>query len=154
MLALWRFFYIVINEFIFYVKFFICYHMCLKFSFYFILLLYLELIFFWVFGLISIFFFEKLKWTPGHGASTGISLMRLSPVLCEGANPHEVCPPMDSCGQRELNLDVVHETNEPCPLNQAPVGRVNLHIYIDIVFMSLVFGLKFLLINFFIVHGR
>ena len=57
MLALCWFFYIVINEFIFYVEFFICYHMCLKFSFYFILLLYLELIFFWVFGLISIFFF-------------------------------------------------------------------------------------------------
>ena len=61
MLALWRFFYIVINEFIFYVEFFICYHMCLKFSFYFILLLYLELIFFWVFGLISIFFFWETK---------------------------------------------------------------------------------------------
>ena len=32
---------------------------------------------------------------------------------------------------------------------------VNLHIYIDIVFIGLVFGLKFLLIIFFfIVHGR
>ena len=32
---------------------------------------------------------------------------------------------------------------------------INLHIYIDIVFVGLVFGLKFLLIIFsFIVHGR
>ena len=31
---------------------------------------------------------------------------------------------------------------------------VNLHIYIDIVFVGLVFGLKFLLIIFFIVHDR
>ena len=31
---------------------------------------------------------------------------------------------------------------------------VNLHIYIDIVFVGLVFGLKFLLIIIFIVHDR
>ena len=31
---------------------------------------------------------------------------------------------------------------------------VNLCIYIDIVFVGLVFGLKFLLIFFFVVHGR
>ena len=31
---------------------------------------------------------------------------------------------------------------------------VNLHIYIDIVCMGLAFGLKFLLIIFFIVHGK
>ena len=46
---------LLLMNFIFYVEFFICFHMCLRFSFYLILLLYLELIFFWVFGLISIF---------------------------------------------------------------------------------------------------
>ena len=41
------------------------------------------------------FFFEKQKcgplwlyYIPGQGVSTGISLMRPKPVLCEGANPH------------------------------------------------------------------
>ena len=48
-------FILLLINFIFYVEFFICFHMCLSFSFYLILLLYLELIFFWVFGLISIF---------------------------------------------------------------------------------------------------
>ena len=65
---------------------------------------------------------------PRQRVSTGISLMRLSPILCERANPHLVCPPTDSCGQRESNLGVVHETNEPCSLSQAPYHHHHHHI--------------------------
>ena len=55
-------FILLLINFIFYVKFFICFRMCLSFSFYFILLLCLELIFFWVFGLISIFILTLFLW--------------------------------------------------------------------------------------------
>ena len=45
------------------------------------------------------------------------------PSLSMPANPHQVCLPMDSCGQWESNLGVVHETNEPYPLPSPPLAK-------------------------------